>query len=171
VPRVPLEKKSIGQLKDLLDYNPSTGVVSWKVKRGKVKPGMEAGAPDAHGYRQINVGGRVLKTHRVAWALHYGEWPAGNMDHINHDRQDNRLSNLRVVTTQENNKNRSAMGDNTSGHMGVGFHKQTGKWRAYIGVDGRQIYLGLFDSLDLAVVERKRAEKKYGFHSNHGSAA
>jgi hypothetical protein len=109
-----------------------------------------------------------MLAHRVAWALHYGEWPSDQIDHVNGDKTDNRLENLRIVTAQGNAKNRSLRSDNTSGHVGVYWVRETKKWSAQIKVDGRQKTIGSFESLEDAVKARKAAEDLNGYHANHG---
>ena len=88
------------------------------------------------------------------------------IDHINGDRYDNRIINLKEATTSENNRNRRITDRNTSGYVGV--VKQGDKWYAYIKVDGKKIHLGTYNTKDEAIQARKQAEKKYGFHENHG---
>lgn len=109
-----------------------------------------------------------MLAHRVAWALHYGEWPDGQIDHINGDKADNRLDNLRVVTAQGNAKNRPLRSDNTSGHVGVYWVTETKQWMAQIKVDGRQVTIGRYKTFEDAVVARKKAEEVHGYHANHG---
>jgi len=100
--------------------------------------------------------------------IHSGKLIDGQIDHINGDRCDNRLLNLRVVSPQVNAMNRSNRSDNTSGCLGVCWHPSTQKWRARIKVMGKQKSLGLFAEKIDAICARKDAEKKYGFHRNHG---
>lgn len=90
------------------------------------------------------------------------------VDHINHIRDDDRLRNLRSVTHQENHRNRAVNKNNKSGVVGVHQQKEGGKWRAQIMIDGKQIMLGRFHKKEDAIKARKEAEKKYGFHKNHG---
>jgi hypothetical protein len=123
------------------------------------------------GYLCVDILGRNYKAHRVIWAYHHGEWPAGQIDHINGDRCDNRLSNLRVVTNAINSKNRRAGTANTSGFVGVGWLKVRKKWGAQIMVNGKTISLGRFSDIADAIDARKIAEVRFGFHPNHGSRA
>lgn len=101
--------------------------------------------------------------------ISYGYCPKeAVVDHINHRRDDNRLSNLRFSNVNENAKNISLRNDNTTGHMGVIFHKLAKKYQAKISVNGKRIYLGLFEKYSDAVFAREVAERKCGYHRNHG---
>jgi hypothetical protein len=106
--------------------------------------------------------------HRVAWALHNNSWPDLCIDHIDGDRSNNRASNLRVVTAEDNQKNVKQRVDNTSGMKGVDFKAATGLWRARIVNQGRRVNLGTYVDLNDAIRARKHAEREYGYHPNHG---
>ncbi len=115
--------------------------------------------------------GRVLDnryyTHRLVWFMVKGYWPQ-NIDHIDGNKLNNVLVNLRDVSKQENSKNQKLRVTNTSGTQGVTWHKSTKKWRSYIKAEGKCITLGSFDDFNMAAQSRKLAEIKYDFHSNHG---
>lgn len=96
-----------------------------------------------------------------------GEWPEF-VDHINGDRTDNKIENLRSCSRLENSVNRAVASHNKSGVLGVHYDKSRGKWAAEIKVNKKKVYLGRFDSIDEAKTARKIAEVKYGFHPNHG---
>jgi len=121
------------------------------------------------GYRNGCIDGISLYAHRVAWALYFGEWPDGEIDHINHDHADNRICNLRSVTRAENLRNLPKMRHNTSGVTGV--YRRKDKWLAAIRVDRKLIRLGYFHSFNDAVAARELAERQYRFHPNHGRNA
>jgi len=121
------------------------------------------------GYIGVTVNYKPLLVHRIIWAMHYGKWPENEIDHINHDRSDNRIVNLREVTRTQNGRNQSMFTNNTSGYTGVIFRKRTNKWRAQIKVGGVKTHLGYFNCITAAAIARKKAEIKYGFHINHGS--
>lgn len=121
-----------------------------------------------NGYLYGYVTGQMHLRHRVAWAIHHGEWPNGFIDHINGDRTDNRILNLRVVTAAENQRNRRLLDANTSGVQGVGWSKACGKWRAYISDRNKRLHLGVFDQFEQAVEARKQAETRLNYHENHG---
>lgn len=161
-----------GYIGSILNYNPESGLFTWKVRRGsRAMPGKRAGSVLWNGYRAINVDGCHLREHRLAWLLVHGSLPVEDIDHVNGQRSDNRLCNLRSVSRQENCRNLARRSDNSSGVPGVSFHKKLGKWRSYISTDGKQINLGVFESLAGAIDARKAAEVKLGFHKNHGRAA
>jgi hypothetical protein len=131
--------------RELLDYNPETGSFTWRVKVNKRWPaGMLAGRINKNGYRYIKLG-KMLLAHRLAWFFIHGNWPTASIDHINGERDDNRISNLRVVSTATNNQNlRSAKPNSLSGLLGAS--KNHGKWTASIKVGGRYHYLGSFST-------------------------
>lgn len=110
-----------------------------------------------------------LLAHRVAWALHFGEWPEGQIDHENGCKTDNRLENLRVVSNAENAMNSKLREDNKSGIPGVWWAEDRQKWCAQIGGSkGRRKSLGRFDTLEEAAKARRQAEAAAGYHENHG---
>ena len=156
-------------LKEFLDYNLNTGIFTWKVDRQKHTKGKVAGTND-RGYARIKINGQSYAAHRLAWLYVYGEWP-NCIDHINRDRGDNRICNLRSVSHAENMKNLSMMRSNTSGITGVAWHKRDKKWAANIGASDRLEHLGYFDSLLDACSARKSAEIKYKYCENHGIKA
>lgn len=160
----------IDAVKATFDYRPETGELIWKKARSH-RVGKEAGTIAPTGYRTITWRGRNWPAHRLIWVLFYGRFPVGAIDHINGDRADNRISNLRDVRPQENNRNCAIGKANTSGVLGVSWHRRRGKWAARIRVNYQRINLGYFDDLDRAREARKAAERKYGFHPNHGREA
>jgi len=120
------------------------------------------------GYAVTNIGGRIYRAHRTIWAMVHGEWPAGDIDHINGVPDDNRLENLRSVTHKQNLRNQKQRSTNTSGFMGVSWCKNTNKWRGHITLAGKYKSLGYFDSKDDAIAARAVADKAHGYHANHG---
>ena len=149
-------------LRSILSYDPATGIFTWKVRTAnQVKVGDVAGCPDGRGYLQIRVQSRKYLAHRLAWLYVYGEWPKGQIDHINRIRTDNRIANLREVSHKQNQQNRSKSSHNTSGHPGVHWNKRDSKWQAQIRHNRKHFHLGLFKSLEEAVAARKAAEKIY----------
>lgn len=173
-------------LRQLLDYDPETGVLRWKergpewfsalsrvIDQCSVWNTKHAGKPAfatvvPSGYLRGALFDHRYLAHRVIWKLMTGCEP-DQIDHINGNRADNRWANLRSVDNQTNMKNTSLYATNTSGEVGVGRAK--GKWRAQICVDGRPRHIGYFGSLEDAVAARKAAEREHGFHPNHGRAA
>lgn len=127
--------------------------------------GKVAGGNHPDGYIQIKLDSTLYLAHRIIWIMHYGEITDPlQVDHINHIRNDNRIENLRLVTHQDNSKNCSKNAKNISGTVGVYFHKAANKWCAQIGKQ----YLGTFLTKSEAEQARKKAERIYGFHANHG---
>jgi len=131
--------------------------------------GNTVGRSKIKGYPVVNLSGRVYQLHQIAVLWMTGSWPDGEVDHINHIRDDNRWSNLRVVSRRANVRNSSKPRNNTSGHIGVGWMRNRNKWRAQIGVNGKTYNLGHFDDIRDAIKARKAAESSFGFHPNHGS--
>jgi hypothetical protein len=119
---------------------------------------MLAGSKDRKGYVIIRVDNNVYKAHRLAWLYVYGEWPDGEIDHINRNKSDNRIENLRVVTRSQNQMNIAAYSNNSAGIKGVVWHEGRQHWRAYIKIDGQLIDLGHFSDIDDAKQARLEAE-------------
>lgn len=159
------DKDLIKDLKAVIEYDPNTGDLWWKAGRGR---GTKAGSLNRFGYTYINYKYKGYLAHRVAWAITHGRWPNGEIDHINHERSDNRLVNLREVTASSNQKNASMRRDNTSGITGVYRQTLSNNWRVLIRSKGKQYYLGTFADWFDAVCARKAAEYRLGFHPNHG---
>lgn len=147
----------------LLSYSPETGQIIWIDSPAKWIPSeTEAGSIHrATGYRHVAVGQTKYRAHRLAWLLHHGEWPKRHIDHINGDRLDNRLVNLRLATVAENMQNRALDKRSKSGLTGVSWDKGTQKWRAKICIDRKQIHLGVFDSPELAAAAYAAAKLKH----------
>lgn len=160
------------RLLEILDYNRDTGDFTWKEKVArKTVVGARAGSdkPNAGGYLRMRICGELYYTHRLAWFYHHGEWPEHQIDHIDQNKTNNKLDNLRSVTHQENNKNVPLRANNTSGMCGIIWLKRRKKWGARIGIDGVHINLGEFDTFDQAAAARHGAEIIAGFHPNHGN--
>jgi hypothetical protein len=162
------------RLKQLLAYDPETGVFRRVCDQGRWKKGSIAGSTDdasgsSGGYVKIYVDGRRYRAHRLAWMYMTGAFPS-SVDHINHDRSDNRWLNLRMASQPDNAKNRKMNSNNSSGFRGVSWYKPSGKWMAYINTaPGKRKNLGYFDTILDAVAERVRAERHYEYHENHGA--
>lgn len=176
---------SVELLNECFNYFPDTGVITWKDRplshfssvayHGrwlKRFAGKEAGTVRAlsNGYscRVIGYSGYTELAHRIALRMSGFEIPEGMVvDHINRNALDNRLENLRIVTTQENLKNSRRGKNNSTGHTGVYRHRGK-RWLAIIGVNGKLKYLGVFDRLEDAIACRIAAEKQYGYTKQHG---
>lgn len=157
------------ELKQIINYNAETGELLWiKTIARKAKKGNPAGTRDrTSGYQNVRIKGRIYRSHRIAWFYMYNEWPKC-LDHINHDRSDNRLINLRKVTHIENMRNISLSRKNISGVCGVYWDKEREGWIAVIKVYYKRIFLGRFTDKFEAICSRMSANNKYGFHENHG---
>lgn len=152
------------QLINSIAYDKCTGIFT-RYDTGKI-----AGSVCKYqGYVTISILGKRYKAHRLAWYYEYGEMPKHKqIDHINHNRSDNRISNLRLVTHKENSLNQKKPKNNTSGQIGVYWNKKECQWMSRIMIDGKRKYLGLFDEFEEAVYAYEEAKKSLGFHKNHG---
>lgn len=151
-------------LSQVVEYNPETGILSWKERvNPAVFKGKEAGTSHSKGYKFFRYKKKFYFAHRVCWLLALKEWPEGEIDHINGDKKDNRISNLRVVTRAENMRNTPSMRDTTSKYKGVFWHKVNKKWRSVITIDKVKTHLGMFDTEEeAAMVYNQRAQKEWG---------
>ena len=156
-------------LKEILDYNFDTGIFTWKVNKSKrSKIGSVAGWSD-NGYTRIEIDGKTYKAHRLAWLYVYGELPEVLIDHVNSNRSDNRLCNLRQATYQENSENYKTPKTNTSGVKNVSWYKQLNKWVVSKSVKGKKKTIGYFDDLEFAELVAIEARDKYRMEfANHG---
>lgn len=165
-----------GNLRDLIDYDPNSGLLVWKARASKWwndkfegKPAVANSTPE--GYLTGWVRSRHYKAHRVAWAIFHGEWPKGLIDHIDGDPSNNRIANLRVVDDRANCQNQGLRSNNRSGEQGISWFARDGKWWVKITVAGRPIHVGYFDEMRDAIIARNAAYKVAGFHKNHGQRA
>jgi hypothetical protein len=137
---------SIEYLNRILRVDPETGILYWKIKRSNRKAGSIAGRSSPRGYVNISIDGPTYRAHRIVFALHYGRWPIGEIDHLNRIKSDNRIENLAECTRAENGQNRGMLSSNTSGYRGVSWDKHHRKWRAAISRNGKSRIIGNFDS-------------------------
>jgi hypothetical protein len=141
-----METLSAAEVRRLFDYMPETGKLIRKVRTSnRIKVGDEAGQRNTTGHLQCRVNGRLYLVHRIIWLFVYGSFPVGEIDHIDGDKTNNKICNLRDVSHTENMQNlqKSHRGSKT-GLLGAHPHKATGKFAAAIRVNGKQIHLGLF---------------------------
>lgn len=152
--------------RQLLDYNPETGKMFWKMRSGEANQswnlrfaGAEAFTSTSIGYRQTTILGVVCRAHRIAYAIYHGYFP-DVIDHINGDKQDNRISNLRSVDRQTNMKNVVKLPKANGVEMGVYFCNNRRKWRAFVNVNQKRKCVGSFDDYDEAVSARRAAARR-----------
>ena len=167
---------SVEYLRTRLRYEPETGKLFWldcedMPQNWRTRwSGKEAFTTVVNnGYRSGAISNVKFYAHRLIWGLHYGECPAGHIDHLNGVKFDNRISNLRVVTHQENMRNQSMYVNNTSGVCGVYWCKPTGKWKAQISINGRNKGLGCYTTLEAAAAVRAEALSQQGYTDRHGT--
>lgn len=156
------------RLKELLHYNPDTGIFTWLESRGTIKIGAIACTSTSAGYIRISIDGKDYLAHRLVWLYMKGYFPPCQIDHEDHIRHHNWFSNLRSATDSDNRKNQSMRKNNLSGFTGVYWCKPTKKWVSQIKVNGKQKYLGSFTEKQMAISCREGANIKYGYHINHG---
>ena len=158
----PAQDITAEKLRELLHYDPATGIFTRRVSvASNARAGDVAGSPNGDGYLYICIYSRLHRAHRLAWLYVYGTWPEDQLDHINRNRSDNRISNLREVSHKQNHQNRSKPSSNTSGHPGVHWLKQNSRWQARITHNCKVTSLGCFATIEEAISARKAAEKIY----------
>ena len=161
---------TVAQVREYLTYDADTGHLTW-IKRpsSKIFVGERAGSlVTTTGYRSIQFLGCSYREHRLIWFLVYGYW-ADIVDHIDHKRDNNKLSNLRDVTYSENSRNISSRKDTITGEQGIWWCKRRLKWVAEITHNRKKVFQRTFDSIADARVQRAEALLKLGFHENHGT--
>ena len=174
-------------VRELLDYNPETGDLTWKPRHrkwfcservwkscntryaGKIAHGEQT---DQRGYKYKATGlfRKKYKTHRLVWLWMTGRWPSGQVDHKDREGRNNKWSNLREVSFGDNSRNKSLLKNNTSGVTGVSWNNKISKWSAAVTFEGNVYGLGYFekDDLDLAAMEVMEFRAENGFHPTHG---
>lgn len=153
---------SADEFRAMATYDSETGELRWTANAAyQCRVGALIGSKTSKGYLRAAVRRQHILVHRLAWYHYYGEWPPGQIDHINRVKHDNRISNLRVVTNAENQTNVGAKRNNTSGVVGVQFNKDGRNWRPFIVIDKWVKYLGSYANFEDATAVRKAAEAKY----------
>ncbi len=154
------ERPSIEYLNECFDYDPeSGGVLTWKERPvehfseehrhrawNTAHAGKVIGSTAREGYTSVRILKRTYNMHAVCFAIHHSRWANGAVDHKDADTTNNKIGNLREATKAQNGRNRGENKNNTSGYKGVYYHKKSTKWRAIIGVNGEDRYLGYFHS-------------------------
>jgi hypothetical protein len=148
-------------VKKILDYHPNTGELVWRERIARcVQIGDIAGCVDDHGYITVGIRKRIYKAHRLAWLITHGIWPNGLIDHIDGNKSNNRLNNLRLVNETGNSENvRRPNKRNQSGFMGV-ISVNKG-WRASITIQGKTRYIGTFNTPEKAHQAYLEAKRKF----------
>lgn len=149
--------------RQLLDYNPQTGALSWKVQHRHASSDGKAGCPERKGcaHRVIRIDGELYQAHRVIWLWMMGHWPANEIDHIDGDGLNNRWSNLREATSSQNKQNTRLRIDNSTGYRGVTFDKNRMRYIARVYIGGTARHLGRFDTAKEAADAAQMARLKY----------
>jgi hypothetical protein len=156
----------IERLRECLSYNSRTGVLRWKIRTRNTVPGAVAGYVDWRGYRYIRIDRQLLLAHRIAWAMRHGDWPAGDLDHINRNKGDNRIANLRQASRALNVANSPAR--NRSGVKGVYQLKGRNQWYSRINTGGEDKWLGSFSTMKAAASAFKREHQAVYGGGTHG---
>lgn len=147
------------ELKELLDYDPVTGVFRWKTSKQKIKVGAVAGSVDkVKLYWRIMINGKKYLAHRLVWLYMTGNWPVYQLDHINGIPNDNRFCNLRECTHAENHQNIGKSVKNKSGYIGVSWCAARQKWLARIKINGHSKHLGRYNTPEDAYEAYKAAK-------------
>ena len=134
-------------------YKYSNGRLFWKVSPSRNKSiGDAACNNDSNGYRRSILGNKQYRSHRVIFCMHHGYTPK-YIDHINRDKQDNRIENLRDATSSLNNHNKTTRRDNISGVKGVSWSNSVGKWHARLTIDGKLVFSKYFNNINDADIE------------------
>lgn len=149
------------RLRQVLDYDPGTGLFRWRVSLRKGFAGRIAGTTDTGGYIIIGIDGLRYFAHRLAWMFVHGAFPPDQIDHIDRNTGNNRIANLRPATGSQNLANMAMRITNTSGKKGATWHKRAGKYQSQIKVSGRCVYLGLFNDPESANAAYAAAAKHY----------
>lgn len=160
---------SVGDIRDLIDYNPETGVLTAKVNFSGRQAGSVIGSQTWQGYYAFSLFGKKCFAHRLAWLLHYGEWPSQPIDHINGIKTDNSIKNLRLCSLSQNQFNKPTQKNNTTGVKGVYWNKRDKRYVASVQFNGKKYSAGHHKDIESAKeAVMKLREKLAGEFTNHG---
>ena len=163
-----MRELTVDLLNHLFEYDKETGNLIWKIQQRGIRKGSIAGSVKSHGYLCVGINYKSYRAHRLVFLMHKGYLPK-TIDHINGDRLDNRIENLRAATVGQNQHNRKTNANNTSGYKGVSWNKGCNKWLSQIKLEGKRIHLGYFDNVEEAAeVMRKAREELHGDFAHHG---
>jgi hypothetical protein len=146
------------ELLKILEYDPDTGIFTWTGLRSGTKSGKIAGTLSSDGYWQIQISGKIYRSHRLAWFYVYKKWPEGMLDHIDRDTLNASINNLRESSPTDNQRNRKVNKNSSTGVKGVSFNANSGKYEAYIKINYTKKHLGLFSSIEEAQLAQQMAE-------------
>lgn len=166
--------RSRSLLMKILDVNIHSGEIRWRAREGspgndiwnRKYAGKIAGGSNSQGYWVVNISGTHHRAHHIVWTISKGSWPVLDIDHIDGDRSNNSISNLREVSRSENLRNRGVTEHSRLGLVGVA--RSGNQWDARIGDDGKSVRLGRFSCFGQALAARHLAEKELGYDPNHG---
>lgn len=140
---------SLQRLREAFWYEPDSGLLFWRISRGSTRDGSVAGTPRNNGYLQVKLDQRIMLVHRVAWFLYYEEDPEGSqIDHIDGNKANNRIGNLRLATCSQNHHNLGVYSTNTSGYKGVSWCTTTGRWQTHVSCRGLRYTAGYHDAVE-----------------------
>lgn len=152
-------------LKEILRYDETTGVFSWVKHKPQQRKDIPPGFVNKDGYHIIKINHKAYKAHRLAWLYVHGEFPSIFVDHINRNRSDNRIANLRLATMSENLHNIEKSKNNTTGYLGVSYSKTAKKYVANLTVNRVPYFLGYFDSAkEASIAYNKRKSEMTKFY-------
>jgi hypothetical protein len=154
------------RLRELLNYDPATGIFTWKVNTYRKLKGKKAGSTASNGYWDIRIDRSLYKAHRLAWLYVHGRWPADQIDHINGERADNRIENLRECSRAENMQNSPVRKDSQIGLKGVST-TPGGRYVASISANKAMYFLGTFDTPEEAHSAYVAAKEELHLFSPH----
>lgn len=151
---------NVSLVKELFDYDENTGNLIYKKARKRIKVGDIVGSEHNNGYLQCRIGDHIYYLHRLVWLFKKGVWPSGEIDHINRNKKDNRIENLRIASRSENNKNVDCRKTSITKVKGVRFDKRSNRYVAYITEKGKYKHVASCSTLEEAIIYRTDYAKK-----------